>query len=55
MGQMASAPVEAVRIQRVRGPLFTGAVAEMQGWRDSHEDAHFMVQDDASGVYHDVE
>ena len=43
MGQISSAPVELIRVQRGGGASWRGAVAEMQGWRNSHEDAHFMV------------
>lgn len=42
----AAHPVEAVRVMKQRGPLATACVADMQGWRDSHEDAHFMDQPD---------
>eukprot|EP00629_Pelagomonadales_sp_RCC1024_P017772 CAMPEP_0119272218 /NCGR_PEP_ID=MMETSP1329-20130426/8478_1 /TAXON_ID=114041 /ORGANISM="Genus nov. species nov., Strain RCC1024" /LENGTH=325 /DNA_ID=CAMNT_0007272273 /DNA_START=148 /DNA_END=1125 /DNA_ORIENTATION=- len=41
MGQISSAPVELVRVQRRGGVHWRGAVAEMQGWRADHEDAHF--------------
>lgn len=40
MGGMLSAPVELVRIQRRGNAAFQCAVAEMQGWRTNHEDAH---------------
>ena len=43
MGAFASAPVDLIRVQRGGGRFWRGAVAEMQGWRISHEDAHFMV------------
>ncbi|KAH8066211.1 manganese ion binding protein [Aureococcus anophagefferens] len=42
MGQISSAPVELIRVQRGGGASWRGAVAEMQGWRADHEDAHFM-------------
>ena len=42
MGQISSAPVELIRVQRGGGKKWRGAVAEMQGWRADHEDAHFM-------------
>jgi serine/threonine protein phosphatase PrpC len=45
MGAIASAPVELVHIQRTNGGLCRAAVAQMQGWRNSHEDAHFMQQE----------
>ena len=34
-----------VHIQRTNGGLCRAAVAQMQGWRNSHEDAHFMQQE----------
>mmetsp|Transcript_101412 Transcript_101412/g.295474 ORF Transcript_101412/g.295474 Transcript_101412/m.295474 type:complete len:553 (+) Transcript_101412:61-1719(+) len=43
MGQIASAPVELIRVQKCGSATWRAAVAEMQGWRISHEDAHFMV------------
>jgi len=42
MGQISSAPVELIRVQRGGGKHWRCAVAEMQGWRADHEDAHFM-------------
>jgi serine/threonine protein phosphatase PrpC len=45
MGAMASAPVELVHIQRSNGGLCRAAAAQMQGWRNTHEDAHFMEQE----------
>ncbi|KAH8050009.1 manganese ion binding protein [Aureococcus anophagefferens] len=39
---ISSAPVELIRVQRGGGASWRGAVAEMQGWRADHEDAHFM-------------
>jgi serine/threonine protein phosphatase PrpC len=45
MGAIASAPVEIVHIQRTNGGLCRAAAAQMQGWRNSHEDAHFMQQE----------
>jgi len=41
MGQISSAPVELIRVQRCGGAGWKGAAAEMQGWRADHEDAHF--------------
>mmetsp|Transcript_31264 Transcript_31264/g.89668 ORF Transcript_31264/g.89668 Transcript_31264/m.89668 type:complete len:391 (-) Transcript_31264:27-1199(-) len=35
-----SRPVELIRVQRCGSAAFKCAVAEMQGWRASHEDAH---------------
>ncbi|CAD7959584.1 unnamed protein product [Amoebophrya sp. A25] len=46
MGQMQSAPVELIRVQKQKGAIASVAVAEMQGWRDAHEDAHFMSEMD---------
>eukprot|EP00392_Amoebophrya_sp_AT5.2_P002602 g2607.t1 len=49
MGQVLSSPIEVVRVQKQRGAIATVAVAEMQGYRDNHEDAHFMSQPEANG------
>ncbi|KAJ1463077.1 phosphatase 2C-like domain-containing protein [Pelagophyceae sp. CCMP2097] len=46
MGAYASAPIDLTRVQRSGGAFWRGAVAEMQGWRVSHEDAHFMSDGD---------
>mmetsp|Transcript_68150 Transcript_68150/g.142383 ORF Transcript_68150/g.142383 Transcript_68150/m.142383 type:complete len:427 (-) Transcript_68150:157-1437(-) len=43
MGVMLSQPVELTRVQRKGSSAFRAAVAEMQGWRTSHEDAHEMM------------
>ena len=50
MGPVASAPVKLVHVQRRDGRYWRGAAAEMQGWRNSHEDAHFML--DAADCRH---
>lgn len=42
MGGVLSQPVELIRVQRRGSRAFKCAVAEMQGWRVSHEDAHAM-------------
>jgi serine/threonine protein phosphatase PrpC len=42
---MASAPVELVHIQRQGGSVCNVGVAQMQGWRKDHEDAHFLLQE----------
>jgi len=52
MGATLSNPVEAVRVQRQQGLICDAAVADMQGWRDGHEDAHFMHQPQANGWAH---
>lgn len=39
---MLSSPVELTRVQRTGNASFRAAVAEMQGWRNGHEDAHDM-------------
>jgi len=51
MGQISSAPVELVRVQRHGGASWRGAVAEMQGWRSDHEDAHFMLEYGGRGYF----
>lgn len=51
MGQISSAPVELIRVQRHGGADWRGAVAEMQGWRSDHEDAHFMVEDATGALF----
>lgn len=51
MGQISSAPVELIRVQRGGGKRWRGAVAEMQGWRADHEDAHFMCDEEADGSF----
>jgi len=43
MGCVLSSPVEAIRIQRHGCEAFRVAVAEMQGWRNNHEDSHHMT------------
>lgn len=42
MGPVLSAPVEVIHVQRNGSENFRVAVAEMQGWRNNHEDAHFV-------------
>lgn len=42
MGSSLSSPVEIIRVQRTGSPGFRVAVAETQGWRPNHEDAHAM-------------
>ncbi|CAJ1352971.1 unnamed protein product [Effrenium voratum] len=49
MGCALSSPVELVRVQRHGSAGFRCAVAEMQGWRIGHEDAH-AVHCDASAA-----
>lgn len=43
MGCALSSPVELIRVQRHGSSHFRCAVAEMQGWRIGHEDAHAML------------
>lgn len=45
MGQMLSSPVSCQIVERKGSKLFRSAVAEMQGWRVNHEDAHTMICD----------
>ena len=49
MGQISSAPVELIRVQRCGGAGWRGAAAEMQGWRADHEDAHFVADGGEDG------
>lgn len=42
MGCALSSPVELIRVQRHGNANYRCGVAEMQGWRVSHEDAHHM-------------
>lgn len=49
MGVMLSAPVELIRVQRQGNASFRCAVAEMQGWRTGHEDAHAMYCKGSNG------
>jgi len=51
MGCILSSPVELIRVQRHGSAAFRSAVAEMQGWRVHHEDAHQMVCDDSSAAF----
>ena len=51
MGCVLTSPVELIRIQRQGSSSFRCAVAEMQGWRISHEDAHDMQCDSLSGAF----
>jgi len=46
-----SAPVELIRVQRHGSAAYRCAVAEMQGWRSGHEDAHEMRVSDVSGAF----
>lgn len=48
---MLSQPVELVRVQRSGSAAFKCAVAEMQGWRCSHEDSHAMRCDGSSADF----
>jgi len=51
MGCVLTSPVELIRVQRHGSVAFRCAVAEMQGWRISHEDAHEMQCDGPSGAF----
>eukprot|EP00435_Cladocopium_sp_Y103_P047384 s1032_g13.t3 len=50
MGCALSSPVELIRVQRHGHAAFRCAVAEMQGWRVGHEDAHAMRCDASSAT-----
>eukprot|EP00927_Polykrikos_kofoidii_P049798 TRINITY_DN43807_c0_g1_i1.p1 TRINITY_DN43807_c0_g1~~TRINITY_DN43807_c0_g1_i1.p1 ORF type:complete len:449 (+),score=78.00 TRINITY_DN43807_c0_g1_i1:64-1410(+) len=51
MGSMLSTPVELIRVQRSGSTFFRSAVAEMQGFRRDHEDAHEMRCDGPLGSF----
>lgn len=51
MGCILSQPVELIRVQRRGNASFRCAVAEMQGWRVGHEDAHEMKCEDSYGAF----
>lgn len=51
MGVVLSTPVELTRVQRRGSTAFKAAVAEMQGWRTEHEDAHDMICSDKWGTF----
>lgn len=51
MGCVLSAPVELVRVQRHGSAAFKCGVAEMQGWRSGHEDAHEIRCGDKNGAF----
>jgi len=51
MGSVLSSPVELIRVQRKGSRSFRCAVAEMQGWRVSHEDAHEMRCSDSCAAW----
>eukprot|EP00928_Gymnodinium_smaydae_P010578 TRINITY_DN13985_c0_g1_i1.p2 TRINITY_DN13985_c0_g1~~TRINITY_DN13985_c0_g1_i1.p2 ORF type:complete len:436 (+),score=77.34 TRINITY_DN13985_c0_g1_i1:162-1469(+) len=51
MGCMLTSPVELIRVQRRGSSDYRCAVAEMQGWRTGHEDAHAMRCDAEGGSF----
>jgi len=51
MGCVLTSPVELIRVQRHGSASFRCAVAEMQGWRINHEDAHEMQCESSSGAF----
>jgi len=51
MGATLSAPVELTRVQRHGSKAFRCGVAEMQGWRNTHEDAHEVACGDTAGAF----
>jgi len=51
MGAVLSSPVELVRVQRHGSAGFRVGVAEMQGWRSGHEDAHEIRCGDSMGAF----
>mmetsp|Transcript_83835 Transcript_83835/g.241037 ORF Transcript_83835/g.241037 Transcript_83835/m.241037 type:complete len:443 (+) Transcript_83835:77-1405(+) len=51
MGGVLSSPVEIIHVQRQGSETFRSAVAEMQGFRSGHEDAHEMACGDGSGAF----
>jgi serine/threonine protein phosphatase PrpC len=51
MGAMLSAPVELINVQRSGNEFYRAAVADMQGWRSHHEDAHDMRSNASAGSF----
>eukprot|EP00932_Pfiesteria_piscicida_P002411 SRR837773.12346.p1 GENE.SRR837773.12346~~SRR837773.12346.p1 ORF type:complete len:432 (-),score=101.05 SRR837773.12346:133-1428(-) len=51
MGAALTSPVELVLVQRQGSKHFRSAAAEMQGYRNGHEDAHTMACGDGSGAF----
>lgn len=51
MGGVLSAPVELLHVERTGSSRFRAGVAEMQGWRSGHEDAHSMICADKGGSF----
>jgi len=51
MGQILTSPVELTRVQRAGSRSFRSGVADMQGWRLHHEDAHEMVCGEGHGTF----
>lgn len=51
MGASPSAPIELTRVQRHGSAAFRCGVAEMQGWRGNHEDAHEIKCNDKTGQF----
>jgi serine/threonine protein phosphatase PrpC len=48
---MLSSPVELIRVQRHGNEFFRAAVADMQGWRNNHEDGHDIRCEAAMGSF----
>merc|ERR1712196_669411 len=44
-------PVEIIAVQRSGNKNFRIGVAEMQGWRDAHEDSHFVGLNNSHGAF----
>jgi len=51
MGAMLSSPVEIIQVQRSGNQFYRAAAADMQGWRNSHEDSHDIRNDAARGSF----
>mmetsp|Transcript_180254 Transcript_180254/g.438600 ORF Transcript_180254/g.438600 Transcript_180254/m.438600 type:complete len:410 (-) Transcript_180254:59-1288(-) len=51
MGGSLTVPVELIQVERSGGPAFRHAVAETQGFRLSHQDAHAACEKGASAAF----
>lgn len=51
MGSQMAKPVTSVVVERSSGSLFRVGMAEMNGWRNSMEDAHLVHMQDAWGFF----
>lgn len=51
MGAMLASPVELIQVQRHGNAFYRAAVADMQGWRHTHEDGHAINSDAGAGSF----